>query len=155
MGTLRFTYDQRAELVYAQMMDPDQVRARSAAFGEREIRVLRSGDQLTHTRVVDLQVPAFARQLFRPTNTVVDIKRWDPATRTGTFEAEVRHAPVSVRGEIAILPRGEGCEVVVSFQVKCAVPLLGAALARHVTELTEAGLRREHAWNQEQLAARS
>ena len=159
MATLTLSYRQDPETVLRFLTDPERVKARSEAFGEREVRVTVDGGTVTATRIVDAEVPSFARKLVKPSNQVTDIKKWNLATKTATFSVDVRGVPVTIAGEIALAARaGGGADCTVRFEVTCKIPLIGGTLAKHVTGMTENGLRREFEWNQrglDELAAKA
>ncbi len=151
MPIVRFAFKQPAEAVYRFVTDPEAVRSRSVSFGERDVRVEKRGDTLTNTRLVEAEIPAFAKKLFSPTNTVTDTKVWDPSKRTARFEVDVKGVPIKVSGTIAIVQSGAGCDYVVDYKVTCKVPLIGGKLESFASASTEKGIRQELEYNQRQL----
>jgi len=151
MATVRFTFKQSPEVVYGFVTDPERVKARSVSFGEREVKVEKNGDTITNTRLVEGEVPAFAKKLFTPVNTVIDVKTWDPASKSARFEVDVKGVPVKISGTIAITANGAGADYVVDYRVSCKIPLIGGKLEEYVSGSTEKGLRNELEWNQKTL----
>lgn len=151
MATVKFTYAQDADTVYKLLSDPEVSRRRSEAFGDKDIRLTKSGDTVTNVRQVEADVPAFAKRLLSPTNTVTEVKAWNPATKSATLSVEIKGVPVKISGDIRIVPAGTGCDYIVSFQVSCKIPLIGGQLEKHITGVTEEGMRKEFEWNRAQL----
>ena len=68
MGNVSFRFDQSADTVYEWVRDPEVIKRRGAALGEREIVVRHEGNAVLVERTVDAEVPSFAKKLFNPTN---------------------------------------------------------------------------------------
>jgi Protein of unknown function (DUF2505) len=151
--TFRFSYTQDADTLYRFATDPAAVKARSEAFGERDVQVTRTGDTITNLRLIEVELPMFARGLFTPTNTVLDVKVWDPATKTARFSVDVKNVPTRVSGTVTIVPTAGGCDYVVDVQVACRIPLIGGKIESFVTTATKKALEDEYAYNQKQLGA--
>jgi hypothetical protein len=149
--TLTATYSAPADAVFRFLSDPDRVRERCLAMGDHTVQVSRAGTTVTCVRTVDAEVPALLRRIARPRSEVTEVKRWDEARRVADLRVDVRGVPVTVTGEIAVVPTPAGCEVRMRFDVDARVPLVGAALARHVAGLTEAGFVKEHDWCRRRL----
>lgn len=147
MATFKYSYPQDIETVFRILSAPETARQRSEAFGEREINVTTSGSTVTNVRKVEAEVPGFAKKLLNPVNTVTDIKRWDPATKTAQLTVDIQGAPVKISGNIRLVPAGSGCDYLVDFQVSCKIPLIGGQLEKHVAGITEEGMRKEADWN--------
>lgn len=151
MATFKYNYPQDIDTVFAFLSSPETARRRSEAFGEREINVSVSGGAVTNVRKVEAEVPGFAKKLLNPVNTVTDVKRWDAATKTGQLTVDIQGAPVKIAGSIRLVPAGSGCDYVVDFQVSCKIPLIGGQLEKHITGVTEEGMRKEADWNKSQI----
>jgi hypothetical protein len=145
--TVRFSYPKDADSVYQLLTDPELVKARSEAFGERDVRVTRTGDTLTNLRLIDVALPAFAKALFTPTNTVLDVKVWDAATKSARFTVDVKNVPTRVGGTVKLVPTDTGCDYIVDVQVSCKVPLIGRKLEAFVAATTRKALEDEHKYN--------
>lgn len=145
--TVRFSYPKDADRVYQLLTDPEVIRARSESFGERDVRVTKTGETLTNLRLIDVALPAFAKALFTPTNTVVDVKVWDAAAKTGRFTVDVKNVPTRVGGTVRLVPTDTGCDYIVDVQVSCKVPLIGKKLETFVAGQTRKALEDEHAYN--------
>src|SRR5688500_611834 len=102
--TITFHYPSPVEKVLSLVLDPAFVTERSTAMAETEVRVTarRDGDRvvMVNQRNVRRELPSFAAKLFSPVNEIVHTENWDLAAdvKTGTFQLEVRGAPVTIRG---------------------------------------------------------
>jgi hypothetical protein len=153
MPTVRFSYAQDADTLYRFVTDAAVVKERSQSLGDRDVRVSKSADTITNLRVVEAEVPGFAKKLFTPTNTVEDVKAWDAATKTARLTVDVRGAPTKISGTIKIVSTAVGSDYVVDFQVSCKIPLIGGKLEEFVASATEKGLRDEYEYNRKRLTA--
>ena len=132
-------YDASVDAVLGLFVDPDTVRARYEAAGDRDIEVLECGPDgqgfvIRTTRTVDVDLPGFARRVLKPTNSMVQVDRWSPAgsdgARDGDFAIEVRGAPVKVGGTMRLAPTGDGsCRHTLQGTVDVKVPLIGGKIA--------------------------
>ncbi len=152
MATQKFHFPQDIDTVFRFLADPETAKKRSVAFGERDISVTTSGSTVTNVRKVEADVPAFAKKVLNPVNTVTDVKRWDPATKSAQLSVDIQGAPIKVAGTIRLVPSGSGCDYIVDFQVTCKIPLIGGQIEKHATTQTEEGMRKEFEWNKAQLA---
>ncbi len=155
MANVKFTYAEDIETVYRFLADPETARERSAAMGERDIRVTTEGETVINTRTVDAEVPSYAAKLFKPSNTVVETKRWSSATKSAKMSVDVKGAPTQIEGTIRLTPKGTGCEYSVDFEASCKIPLIGGKLAQYVETMTKKGMEQEFAWNQKKLSERA
>ena len=131
------TYDAPIERVLAMLGDDDATVAKYEGMGHREVQVLESSADDTHihvatSRVVDVDLPGFARRVLKPTNTMRQTDDWtraDDGSWTGTFAVEVDGAPIKLSGSMS-LAAGDGTTdhtVTIDMQVK--VPLVGGKIA--------------------------
>jgi Protein of unknown function (DUF2505) len=150
--TFRFSYTQDAETLYRFATDPAAVKARSEAFGERDVQVTKTGETLTNLRLIEVELPLFARGLFTPTNTVLDVKVWDRESKTARFSVDVKNVPTRVSGTVRIEATETGCDYVVDVLVACRIPLIGGKIESFVTTATKKALEEEYQYNRKQLA---
>ncbi len=118
--------------------DPDSHVAKFTAMGHRDLEVIETDRRDGHLRividrVVDVEVPGFAKKVLKPTNKVRSIDVWEDrgdGTYGGTFELETQGAPIETRGRTRLQPDGEDrtrYEVTIDLKVK--VPLIGGKIA--------------------------
>ena len=136
--TSTHTFDAPIDDEWAMFADPASHVAKFDSMGHREIEVLTEehGDdslRLVVSRVVDAELPGFAKRVLSPSNTVVSDDRWhrdEDGTCSGTFTVETKGAPVTGRGTTRLVPEGDDrthYEVTVEVEVK--VPLVGGRIA--------------------------
>ena len=133
------TYDAAVDDVFALFADPDVVRARYEAAGDRDIEILECGPQgdgfvIRTSRTVDVDLPGFARKVLKPTNTMVQTDTWSArdldGARDGDFAIEVKGSPVKVWGEMRIEPTAAGgTHHTVDGNLEVKVPLIGGKVA--------------------------
>lgn len=152
MATVKFTYAQDAETVFRYLSDPETARKRSVAFGDKDIQVTASNGTVTNVRKVAADVPGFAKKLLNPVNTVTDAKTWNTANKSATLKVDIQGVPVKIAGDIRITPNGTGADYTVDFKVSCSIPFIGGQLEKHITGVTEEGMRTEFNWNQAELS---
>lgn len=130
-------YDADVDTVMAMFADPDAVQARYEGMGHREVQILeceRTDDALTvrSSRVVDVDLPGFARKVLKPTNTMVQTDRWSASGDggwSGTFDVDVAGAPVQLSGRMSLAPDGGGSRHQVTITMNVKVPLVGGKIA--------------------------
>ena len=117
--------------------DPDATTAKYEGMGHRDVKILEcdaAADSLriSSSRVVDIDLPGFAKKVLKPTNTMRQTDQWREGADgrwDGTFDVEVQGSPVHISGEMHLTP-GEGTcthDVIISVVVK--VPLVGGKIA--------------------------
>lgn len=135
--TSTHTFDAPIERVWAMFSDPASHVAKFEAMGHRDIQVVteeRSDDalRLVVKRVVDAELPGFAKKVLKPSNTVVSDDRWErraDGSCGGGFTVDTEGAPVKAKGTTRLEARGDQTfyEVVVEVEVK--VPIIGGKIA--------------------------
>jgi len=159
MPHLTINYAQDIDTVYRFVTDPDRIKKRCEASGERNVRIQveESGGTLviTSTREIDSDLPGFAKKLFSPTNTIVERREWRDAgdKKTCRSHIDVVGTPGKIDSNITISPSGSGCTYDIEFEVTAKVPLIRKKLEEFVAKTTMEGMREEHAFNQRELNA--
>ena len=110
------TYAAPLDSVLDMFGDPDAVVARYEGMGHRDVEVLectRTDDSLRvrTSRVVEVDLPGFARKVLSPTNTMVQTDEWTASgdgTWDGTVAVDVQGAPVKMSGSMRLEPAGDG-----------------------------------------------
>jgi hypothetical protein len=153
MGTnANHTFDHPIDDVWAMFADIDAHVAKFEGMGHREIEVLEySADDrevlVKIQRVVELEIPGFAKRFLKPVNTVTTTDRWqaaDDGTYRGTFSADAKGAPVEVKGTTRLEPDGElRTAYQVSVELKVNVPLVGGRIASWASGDVDRQLRQE------------
>jgi hypothetical protein len=133
--------------VFAMLIDEDYVRARAEATGGSDVQaaVREVGDtvEITNTRVVPADVPAFARSMVGDSIRISETHIWGPDAdghREGTFEASFGSGPVAARGRLHLMPDGAGATCTLEGQIKASVPLVGRKIEQMVHDQIAAAL---------------
>jgi len=123
---------------WAMFTDPDAHVAKFASMGHRDIEVLECEHgagtfRIKIQRLVEFDVPRFARKIFTPTNTVISIEEWkDDADGTyrGTWTGETAGVPISVTGAALLQPdRETETRYVLDIAIDVKVPIIGGRIA--------------------------
>jgi hypothetical protein len=130
-------YPAPVDTVVAMLRDQSATVEKYESMGHRDVQILEfAADddalKIVSSRVVDVDLPSFAKKVLKPTNTMVQTDEWRRAgdgSWAGTFGVEVKGAPVRITGAMRLVPADGGCrhEVTIDFQVK--VPLVGGKIA--------------------------
>jgi hypothetical protein len=137
------TYDAAVDDVFATFVDPDVVRARYEAAGDRDIEILecspqgstsRDGFVIRTSRTVDVDLPGFARKVLKPTNTMIQTDSWSArdldGARDGDFAIDVKGSPVKVAGTMRLEPTATGgTRYTVDGKLDVKVPIIGGKVA--------------------------
>lgn len=128
------TYQASLEAVQAMFADEAFVRAKYEGMGHRDVEITecsRTDDGLVirSTRVVEVDLPGFAKRVMKPVNTMSQTDTWTAAADggwTGTFEVEVQGAPVHLSGTMRLVAAGDAaCTQEVTMKMDVKVPLVG------------------------------
>jgi hypothetical protein len=159
MPHLTINYTQDIDTVYRFVTDPDSIKNRCEASGERNIRieVEEAGGTkvITSTREIDSDLPGFAKKLFKPTNTIIERREWRDAgdKKTCKSHIDVVGTPGKIDSNVTISPSGSGCTYDIEFEVTAKVPLIRKKLEEFIAKTTAEGMRDEHDYNQRTLNA--
>jgi uncharacterized protein YndB with AHSA1/START domain len=132
------TFDAPIERVWAMFTDEASHVAKFVSRGNRDIVVVDctksdSTFRLELKRVVDFELPGFAKKVLSPTNTVVSIDNWNDdgdGTYSGHFTVETQGAPVDVKGTTHLEPNGDKTDYRVTVTLKVNVPLIGGKIEK-------------------------
>ena len=159
------SYDAAVDDVFALFTDPEVVRARYEAAGDRDIEILECGPQggpngevfvIRTARTVDVDLPGFARKVLKPTNTMIQTDTWSArdldGARDAYFEIEVKGSPVKVSGEARIEPAvGGGTRHTVEGKLDVKVPIVGGKIASWAEGPSQQRLDAEYAFHRARL----
>lgn len=131
------TYDAPIDAVLAMLRDPDATKAKYEGMGHRDVEILGCDDvdgvlQIESTRVVDVDLPGFAKKVLKPTNTMRQKDEWRETGDggwDGTFDVEVAGAPVALSGRMSLTPEGDRCTHDVTITMNVKVPIVGGRIA--------------------------
>ena len=130
-------YPVPVDAVLTMLRDRSATVAKYEGMGNRDVEILElvSDDatlRIVSSRLVDVDLPSLAKKVLKPTNTMIQTDQWrraDDGSWNGTFDVEVKGAPVHISGVMRLSPQGDGArhDVTIDFQVK--VPLVGGKIA--------------------------
>lgn len=131
------TYEHPVAAVLSMLKDPDATVAKYESMGHREVEVLecsasRTSLTVVSSRVVDVDLPGFAKRVLRPTNTMRQSDQWrkeKDGSWSGTFDVEVQGAPIHLSGTMALRPEGDRTTEELAVRVEVKVPLIGGRIA--------------------------
>ena len=159
MPNLTINYTQDVDTVYLFVTDPENIKKRCEASGERNVRieVQEAGGTktITSTREIDSDLPGFAKKLFSATNTIIERREWRDAGEKKTCKShiDVVGTPGKIDSNVTISPNGSGCTYDIEFEATAKVPLIRKKLEAFVEKSTMKGMRDEHDYNQRELNA--
>ena len=132
------TYAAPLEDVLAMLRDGEATREKYEGMGHRDVQITEcAGDdaalRVTSTRVVDVDLPGFAKKVLKPTNTMTQRDEWHRSRGgdgwDGTFDVEVKGAPIHLSGTMRLNPEGAETTYEVVLNVEVKVPLVGGRIA--------------------------
>jgi hypothetical protein len=138
--TKTHVFDAPIEKVWAMFRDPASHLAKFEAMGHRDIEVVSQETtddrfRIELKRLVDLELPGFAKKVLKPTNTVISVDTWNDhgdGTYGGTFELQAPGTPMETSGTTLIRPEGKKTtHYEVTIAVKVKVPLVGGKIENY------------------------
>ena len=157
MPHLTINYTQDVDTVYRFVTDPESIKNRCEASGERNVRIeveeAGGTKTITSTREIDSDLPGFAKKLFSATNTIIERREWRDAGEKKTCKShiDVVGTPGKIDSNVTISPNGSGCTYDIEFEATAKVPLIRKKLEAFVEKTTMEGMRDEHDYNQRAL----
>ena len=156
-------FDAPIDAVWAMFRDPTSHTTKFEAMGHRDIEVLESdsSDDRLHIvvrRVVEVDLPGFAKRVLKPTNTVTTTDDWvrhDDGGCTGVQKVETEGAPVKIDATTELTPNGEHTRYLVTVNLDVKVPLIGGKLADWAKGSVRDQLEQEFAAGDRWLASHS
>jgi hypothetical protein len=123
--------------VIAMLQDKKSTVDKYQAMGHRDVKLLElAGDETTlrivSSRVVDVDLPGFAKKALKPTNTMTQTDQWhrnDDGSWSGTFDVDVKGSPVHIAGTMALAADGTGTRHDVTINVQVKIPIIGGKIA--------------------------
>jgi hypothetical protein len=131
------TYPASVDTVIALFGEKSTIVDKYESMGHRNVEILElEADaevlRIKTSRVVDVELPGFAKKALKPTNTMVQTDEWrrhDDGSWVGTFGVEVKGSPVRIDGKMTLAADGEGARHDVTIDVQVKIPLIGGKIA--------------------------
>ena len=130
-------YEASIQAVLAMLRDREATVAKYEGMGHGSVDILDcSGDdghlRVESSRVVDVDLPGFAKKVLKPTNTMHQTDEWRRAADggwDGTFDVDVQGSPVHLSGTMRLTPGPGTCTEEIKVTVTVKVPLIGGKIA--------------------------
>jgi hypothetical protein len=156
-------FDAPADAVWAMFRDPDAHVAKFESMGHRDIELVEAESdddsfRITVKRVVDVDLPGFAKRVLSPTNTVTSTDVWhrnDDGSCEGEQTVDTEGAPVKISSTTRLTPRGEQTHYEVKVKLDVKVPLIGGKLANWSKSKVQEQLDEEFAAGDKWLEGRA
>lgn len=124
------------DVVWDMFIDPDSHTTKFEAMGHRAIEVLECQCSETQLhmkvqRLVDVELPGFAKRFVKPTNTVITTDDWtrlDDGHYQGHQVIETEGAPVKISSDTTLVAEGDRSRYVIEVHLEVTVPLVGGKL---------------------------
>jgi hypothetical protein len=131
------TFAAPVDRVWAMFQDPQAHLKKFEDMGHRDIELVESdtsddGFHIVVRRVVEMDLPGFAKRVLKPTNTVTTTDDWQRAadgTCTGVQKVQTEGAPVKIDATTKLQPAGDHTNYAVTVKLEVKVPLIGGKLA--------------------------
>src|SRR5690606_26330739 len=129
----------------------------------RDIEVVESTSsetmlRLKIRRLVDVDLPGFAKRVMKPTNIITTTDDWDRAddgSYHGRQLVETQGAPVKISAETTLTAAGDQTRYAIAVHVEVKVPLIGGKLADWAKGTVRTQLDQEFAAGDAWLATRA
>ncbi|MGZ4709731.1 MAG: DUF2505 domain-containing protein [Acidimicrobiales bacterium] len=131
------TYAASIDAVLAMLADAETTAAKYESMGHRDVEIIDCShiDGTLHvesSRVVDVDLPGFAKKVLKPTNTMHQNDEWHEVgdgSWEGVFGVEVVGAPIQLSGVMRLVPGDDTCTHDVTITMNVKVPLVGGKIA--------------------------
>ncbi len=163
MVKVRLEHDYAAdvETVYALISDPGFIERKYVAIGGRDVAVDRSeadggGCEVVTKRTISVDLPGFAKKVLTPSQTAIQVERWEPATSSGErvcrYTVDAQGAPSRIEGVHRLVPTGSGCHHTIDIDAKINIPLIGGRLEKLAADQGSEDIAKQFAYTDEALA---
>lgn len=135
--SMKHVFNHDIAKVWAMFCNPDSHVTKFTAMGHREIEVVEadSSDETLHiviSRVIDMDMPGFAKKVMSPSNTVVTTDDWHRSADgnfVGDQTIDIHGAPVKTKTRTKLVAVGERTEYTIDVDVSVKVPLIGGKIS--------------------------
>ncbi len=130
-------YSVPVEAVIAMLRDESATVDKYQSMGHRDVRILElvADDdtlRIVSSRLVDVELPGFAKKALKPTNTMVQTDEWHrerDGSWSGTFDVDVQGSPVRISGTMGLAPDPDGTRHDVALELQVKIPIIGGKVA--------------------------
>jgi len=125
------------DAVVAMLRDQSSTVAKYESMGHRDVEILElttddDNLRIVSSRVVDVELPGFAKKALTPTNTMKQTDEWhrgSDGSWSGTFDVDVQGAPVHISGTMGLTEESGGARHEVALELQVKIPLIGGKIA--------------------------
>lgn len=155
-------YPVPVDAVIAMLENASATIEKFEGMGHRDVAIIElvPGDgtlRIVSSRLVDVELPGFAKKVLKPTNTMTQTDEWrrnDDGSWSGTFNVDVKGSPVHISGTMSLSPVAEGTRHDVALDLQVKVPIIGGKIADFVGKRdVQRTLDAEFAFNDGRLAS--
>jgi hypothetical protein len=152
-------YAHALDAVYALFTDAEEVEAKQAALGARNISIeecelYEDGADVSFVRELPAEVPGVLAKFLQPWNTVQQSEQWRTSDNDGydaELDIEIAGVPVTISGTLVLEPVEGGCVNHVRIDIDCGIPFVGKTLAEFVAKDCERLVAEEYDYICERL----
>ena len=145
------TFDHPIESCWEMVHDPESHIAKFEGMGHRDLQVISvertdTSLRLVVDRLVDVDVPGFAKKVIKPTNKLRSTDEWrdnGDGTYSGTYELDTIGVPIQVGGTTSLVSEGGGTIYQIVTELKVNVPIIGGRIASYSKGVVERQLDEE------------
>jgi hypothetical protein len=144
---ITYEYAAKPDAVFALLHDKNFLRERAEAAGETNVEVtveeVPDGFRVVVARDKEVELPAFAKKMFKPQNRITDDTTWRRQGEqwVASYEVVVAGIPGQVKGKSTLAPSAKGCHYESNFEVTARIPIVGAKLEGMVADRIEETFR--------------
>jgi hypothetical protein len=154
-------YAHALDAVYALFTDAEEVEAKQAALGARNISIeecelYEDGADVSFVRELPAEVPGVLAKFLQPWNTVQQSEQWRTSDNDGydaELDIEIAGVPVTISGTLVLEPVEGGCVNHVRIDIDCGIPFVGKTLAEFVAKDCERLVAEEYDYICERLGS--
>lgn len=156
------TYAAPIDDVLTMLRGRDTTVAKYEGMGHRDVKIIDCNAEdgslrIESSRVVDVDLPGFAKKVLKPTNHMHQTDEWHAAADgswDGTFAVDIQGSPIRLSGTMHLTPGVGTCTEEIDVSVTVKVPLIGGKIAEWAANNdVRRSLEGEFAFGDEWLAA--
>ncbi len=146
---------------YEMVTDPAYLEAVAIATGGNNVEVSVTptddgGAVMVSRRSLPADLPSYAKAVVGDTLRLTEIRSFGAAaadgSRHGRVSVTIEGAPITIEGPLELRPTADGSIVLISADIKAAIPFVGGKLEQFALEQMQRFLRREQTLALERLA---
>jgi len=161
--SLSHVYEHDADTVLAVCMDRHYLERKYHAMGPGPVEFIEFGESQDRFRatiqrelpgISHKDVPRIARRFVRDSYTLVYTVEWDlegAEEKSGRMNMHIQDVPVTITGDLRLLPTEEGCAKAFDIQIHSGIPVIGSKVSNEAAKLVRRSLDKEYAFSRQYL----